>query len=232
MKKIISLLLLLCSASLFAETFSFPYSQIPFGKNMEEVLAMCDGATIEEDKYGKIDFVSNYSLSLFSGSTYSMRGMGCYLASDVTKTYIIKDSSWKNIEEIKLYFVSDFGKENFTLMMVAKYQKRGDVDDRDTQYKTLRNSITKSLNINSYDFTESYNNTGFGRVTALCSKWNDGNKTSFLFVEDMGIWSNSSLKGPLFVYVNNNQVNKYMTAQKLYEADRQRQKESQVTSEF
>lgn len=232
MKKFIGILILLCSASLFAETFSFPYSQIPFGKSMEEVLAMCDGATIKEDEYGSIDFVSNYSLSLFSGSTYSMWGSGCYLATGVTKTYIITDAGWKNIEKIKLYFVSDFGKKNYTLMMVAKYQKKGDVDDRDIQYKTLRNTITKSLNITSYDFTESYNNIGFGRVTALCSKWNDSNKTSFLFVEDMGVWSNSTIKGPLIVYVNNNQVNKYMTAQKLYESDRQKKKESKVTSEF
>lgn len=232
MKKIITLLLLLCSASIFAESFTFPYSQIPFGKSMEEVLAMCEGSTIKEDEYGKMDFVSNYSLSLFSGATYSMWGMGCYLASGISKVYKITNPDWKNIEEIKLYFVSDFGKENYTLMMVAKYQKRGEVDDRDTQYKTLRNSITKSLNVNSYDFTETYNNIGFGRVSALCSKWVESGKTSFLFVEDMGIWSNSSLKGPLFVYVSNSQINKYMSAQKLYEADRQKKKESQVTSEF
>mgnify|MGYP003320942059 CR=1 FL=1 len=100
MKKIITLFILLCSVSLFAESFTFPYSQIPFGKNIDEVLAMCEGSTIEEDKYGSMDFVSNYSLSLFSGATYSMWGMGCYLASGISKVYKVSNPDWKNIEEI------------------------------------------------------------------------------------------------------------------------------------
>lgn len=232
MKKLVGLILMVCSMELFAQSFSFPYSKIPFGKSMEEVLAMCEGAEITEDKDSKVDFIGNYSLSLLQGGIYTHWGMGAYLASDISKTYEIRDPKWENIQSIKLYFVADFEKTNYTLMMVAKYQKT-DSWDRDVVYKTMRDNISSSLKNTRYsEFAERYKNMGFGYVNAVGARWNSNSNTIYLFVDDLGFMSNSSLKGPLIIYSNDSQASKYMKAVKLYEDDRQKKKEASVKTEF
>lgn len=237
MKKIIKLIfmsffLFLFSGNVFSEAFKFNYSQIPFGKSMQEVLKLCDESEVEEDKDSKVEFIKNYSLSLLNGGIYSMWGMGAYLSSKVSKTYVVTNKDWDSIDKIILYFVSDFGKENYTLMMVAKYQKT-DSSDRDTYYQAMRNSISKSLNNYSCsEFSERYRSQSGYNVNSLGAKWTSSGNQIYLFVDDLGIMSSSWLKGPLIVYANNSQCSKYLNAVNAYEADKKKKTEESVTTEF
>ena len=129
--------------------FTFKFGQIPFGKPMEEVLKLVEGASVKEDEDVDISFIGDYNLnSEFSGGMYSILGMGSYFTSSVTKLYKVEYDKWENINQIRLYFVKSFGKDknDYTLFFVTKEQKSSGGDYKNV-YAGFKKSIIKILGV-------------------------------------------------------------------------------------
>lgn len=215
---------------------AFSYDKLPFGKDMQYVLSLCDGTDVKENSETNVYFIKDYSLSLLNGSTYSraLTGLGCYLLGDCTKSYTVTSEYWQNLSSMTLIFTKSYGKSDYTLMMVVKNQKCSD-NLIDGKYKTvfdaMKNSITKQVGINPKLFEENYVNEYFRKCYALCARWQPAEKNLYLFVDNSSALSESS-RGPIIVYTDNAQCQKYVNAEKNYSAERKRNEESNVKMDF
>jgi len=215
---------------------AFSYDKLPLGKDMQYVLSLCDGADIKENEETDVHFIKDYSLSLLNGSTYSrsLTGLGCYLLGDCTKSYKVTNEYWENLDSITLIFTKSYGKSDYTLMIVVKNQKRSNElssGKYESVFNAMKNSITKQVGTNPSQFEEDYTNEYFRKCYALCARWQPNGKNLYLFVDNSSIFS-ESVRGPIIVYTDNAQCQKYMNAEKNYSAERKRKEESNVKMDF
>ena len=223
----------LVSLKAFSVPFSFPFEQIPFGKSVEEVLQLVEGADINENSDSiSVSFISEFSLSLLKGGLYSYFGMGTYLSEKCAKSITLTSPEWENLESIVLYFTNTYGKNDYTLMMVKKTQKRPDAK-YDNVYAGMKNSIIKSLNGQQpREFQERwatdqmrYQGTyDYG----LIARWTVKSKDIYLLIHNDWI----SCGKPELVYVDQLQAAKYLSSTKEYETQKKKAEESKSTADF
>ncbi len=217
---------------------AFSYSKIPFGKNMDEIIALCKdkNVAIEENDRTDVFFIRDYNLSLFKGSLYShaLTTLGCYLLGDCTKSYTIKSEYWENLKSITLIFTKSYSKSDFTLMMVVKEQKRTDdllEGKYQSVYNVMKNSISKQVGLKSFDFEETYINDYLKKCYALCSKWQLSDKQIYLFVDNSSVLHESS-RGPIIVYADDLQCQKYINTEKKYAQENKKKEEEKIKIDF
>jgi len=157
MKKTLSIIyLLLVSASFVSaqehkstEPSKFSFGSIPYGKPMEEVLKMVEGAKVWESDYVSIETIGNYEdlSSYFAGGLYTIMGLGTYLNSNVVKKYTAAYDKWDNIDKIDLYFVKKFGSnEPHTLFLVRKFLKAPE-GSYENVFNGMKGSVTEKIGV-------------------------------------------------------------------------------------
>jgi hypothetical protein len=241
--KLIAYIVLCCiSINAHAVPFTFEYGKIPFGKPMAEVLALVEGAEIEEDKESRFacgddgygGYISSYLGidNYFSGGLFVITGLpsnaGTFFLSSITKSFIVRSKEWDNIGEIRLFFVKD--KSDYILWMVAKLQNntKGNYSD---VFKNYEKNITQKLGIQSKKYDTKWETTFVGQYSwalAKAAEWTTKSYKIFLMVKE-GLFRSGT---PIILYIDINGKNKYMNGVKQYEILQQQEIEQQNKPSF
>lgn len=95
--------------------------EIPFGKTLDDVLKMYEGAEVTREKTPYIESIGNYALEMhFKGGLQKDDSGICFLPNIVQK-YTIKHKGWEDCDSMTLYFGA-FEKhaKDYTLFMVKR----------------------------------------------------------------------------------------------------------------
>lgn len=214
------------------EPFTFTYGKIPFGKGIDEVLKLVEGASVELDKNVSASFISEYGLEQFDMGIYTWMGMNSYLNNSLAKSYTVRYDGWENISQIELFFTRSFEVEDYTLIMVNKTQKMS-VGAYENIYNGLKKTIINALgNIKPTEFTVKWqdsdmkmNNTYLPGIVGL---WKTQSQNVFLLVRK-NIFNAAH---PTIVYVSVSGWSKYLSACKKYEAEKKKKEEDSIKADF
>lgn len=94
---------------------------IPFGRNVEEVLGIYEGSQVTKKDTPYIESIGNYALERhFKGGLKKDDTGICFLPNIVHK-YTVKHEGWKNCSSMTLYFGAfEKGKADYSLFMVKR----------------------------------------------------------------------------------------------------------------
>lgn len=245
MKRTLSIIYLLLILASFVsaqeqkstEPSKFNFGSIPYGKPMEEVLKMVEGAKVWEGDYVSIETIGNYEglSSYFAGGLYTIMGLGTYFNSNVVKKYTATYDKWDNIDKINLYFVKKFGsKEPYTLFLVRKFLKAPE-GRYENIFNGMKSSITKKIGVapevfkvkyqtDSMKAKHTYEPSFFGVWTLEYSK-------VFLLVAS----SFYRTRRPEILYLSNNGWKNYLDsidAYEIYVKRKEENKSKKMTDDF
>ena len=119
---------------------------IPFGKNVEEVLKIYGGSNVERQETPYIESIGNYALERhFKGGLKKDESGICFLPKIVQK-YTLTHEDWKNCDAMTLYFGA-FEKhaKDYSLFMVKRTRPRPPADaDFKEVFSSLAGELDKS----------------------------------------------------------------------------------------
>ena len=192
--------------------------EIPFGKNVEEVLKIYEGSDIVRDATPYIESIGNYALEKYfkGGLTKDDSGI-CFLPNIVQK-YTVKHKDWKDCHSMTLYFGAfEKNAKNYSLFMVkrtlpkppaeADFQKifedlSGDMDKATGTEHTVDQGRIQSFDEQSHTFY----------LPALVGTWEAKDTLVFVMVAN-------SPDGPLSpeeIFVSKSALKRYLEICKTY----------------
>ena len=116
---------------------------IPFGKNVDEVLKIYGGSNVVRQDTPYIESIGNYALEKhFEGGLKKDESGICFLPKIVQK-YTITHEDWENCDSMTLYFGAfEQNAADYSLFMVKRTRQKLPAD---TDFKQAFNSLAKEM---------------------------------------------------------------------------------------
>jgi len=140
---LIAALLILALAVPAAADPELVCGEIPFGKNVEEVLKIYGGSNVERQETPYIESIGNYALEkYFKGGLKKDDSGICFLPKIVQK-YTLTHEDWKNCDAMTLYFGAfEKGASDFTLFMVKRTRPKPPTE---ADFKEVFGSLARDM---------------------------------------------------------------------------------------
>ncbi len=134
---------------------------IPFGKNVDEVLKIYGGSNVERQETPYIESIGNYALEkYFKGGLKKDESGICFLPKIVQK-YTLTHEDWKNCDAMTLYFGAfQEGASDYSLFMVKRTRPRAPAAK---DFKEVFNALAKDMD----EDTETSHTVDQGRIQSF-----------------------------------------------------------------
>ena len=228
----LSTIIVFCGNVTWAEPIKFNYGEIPFGKSINEVLSLVDGAEIQADS-ASIGFLRNYQGYLekhFNRGFYTSSGLGAELLGSVTKGYRVSYQGWENLLWIDLYFMKDYGTKDrgYKLFMVIKAEKNA-TGTREDVFKRYAKSIADVLKTDATVFYYPYQALSQNTLeSGIVGEWRLPSTTVYLLLHG----NTPDSIAPVIIYRSNSGWKEYLSACDKAEQAQKRAMEKKIKSDF
>lgn len=237
MKKLIIISLVLFSFAIAVnaqdqtvqEPIMFNYGQIPFGKSIDEVLTLLQGAIVTGGDDVSIDTIGEYEglLEYFAGGIYSRWGFESYLNSKLVKKYSVTYEAWANIKWINIYFFKEFGVDSGYVLFLVKKVLKAPAGSYENVFKGMKTTITKTVKIEPKVFQVKYQSfvlkASYSYEPAYMGIWKTKYSKVFLLVHN-DLWTSGD---PELLYVDNKGWDKYLRSCNAYALEKKRKEEEE-----
>ena len=183
-------LLFVLTAPVIAEEPELVCGEIPFGKNVDQVLKIYGGSKVEQQATPYIESIGNYALEKhFKGGIQRDDSGICFLPKIVQK-YTVSHEGWKNCDSMTLYFGAfEKGATDFNLFMVKRTRPEPPAD---ADFKQVFNRLADDMDKS----TGAERSMDQGRIQSF-----DEQSHTFYFPALVGTWE--SRETLVFVMVAN-----------------------------
>lgn len=214
------------------DQFYFSYETIPFGKNIEDVLKIVEGASVKQEDNIEINSVRYYERieHYFSGGLYSIAGLGANFNSTVSQKYILTDENWDKISQIDLYFSRDFIYNGPYQLFLLRKKIKPPKGNYKNIFNGMEQGITKILGVSPTVFSSNYKSMEVmyylgtnAYVDSRVAIWEMKEVIVFLLVPDITLTSGLVE----ILYVSRNGWNYYLESCNSYEADKKAKQEKE-----
>jgi hypothetical protein len=203
-----------------AEPLKFTYKTIPYGTELDSVLALASGATVREDSYVTFRGPGSYHSVMakyFSGGYYHLLGVEAHLYSKAARKFVVYAGDQNYYDETDLYFTRPYDSDQpYRLFMVERAFESPGGNYR-TVFSGFRDAISEQTGLAATSYETEYaearadGTLHLDRFPARYAVWQTDTRRVLLLVgQDMCL--SSMTNSPIVLYVWRPGLRTYLNA--------------------